>query len=197
MSMTAVAATIQGRDFLAGRGWLEAAEAAPADLIHQTFNGLLAFVVPGSDQYSIVQGMNTTDPGGVDTGAIDTLLATLDETTPFLPQFSVVVAGVLNGLAQVINPSATGPFQAPFACLSFAEKASVFQFMDSTDSLKVLAGTLPAFVAFFCYSEAGSFDPVTRSLTGPPLGWDLSNYRGVADGRAEFLGYFKNRREVR
>jgi hypothetical protein len=69
--------------------------------------------------------------------------------------------------------------------------------MDSTDSLKVLAGTLPAFVAFFCYSEAGSFDPVTRSLTGPPLGWDLSNYRGVADGRAEFLGYFKNRREVR
>jgi hypothetical protein len=197
LSMTAVAATMQGRDFLAGRGWLEAAEAAPADLIHDTFNALLAFVVPGSDEYSIAQGMSTAEPGGVDAGAIDVLLATLDETTPFVPQFSMIVAGVFNGLAQVINPSAAGPFPSPFARLSFAEKAAVFQIMDATDSLKALAGILPAFVAFFCYSEAGSFDPATRSLTGPPLGWRLSSYRGVADGRAEFLGYFRNRREVR
>ncbi len=32
---------------------------------------------------------------------------------------------------------------------------------------------LPPFVAFFCYSEAGAFDPATRSLTGEPLGWTL------------------------
>jgi len=40
--------------------------------------------------------------------------------------------------------------------------------------------------------EAGAFDPLTRTLTGPPLGWTLSQYQGVSDGRAEFLGYFRN-----
>ena len=51
-----------------------------------------------------------------------------------------------------------------------------------------LAGVLPQFVAFLVYSEAGVFDPVTRTLTGTPLGWKLSNYEGVADGRDEFKG---------
>jgi hypothetical protein len=69
--------------------------------------------------------------------------------------------------------------------------------MDSTEPLKPLAGVLPPFVAFFCYSEAAVFDPVTRSLTGDPIAWQLSNYQGVADGRNEFLGYFENRRRVR
>ena len=59
-----------------------------------------------------------------------------------------------------------------------------------------LAGVLPQFVAFLVYSEAGVFDPNTRRLTGPPLGWDLSNYEGVADGRDEFKGYYQDRRKV-
>ena len=103
--------------------------------------------------------------GGVHAGATEVLLATLDETTPFLPHFSATVAAVLNSLAEAVNPAAGGTFVSPFARLSFAEKAAVFQIMDATDSLKPLAGVLPAFVAFFCYSEAGAFDPATRSLT--------------------------------
>ena len=195
--LTAAGALAQATDLLTSRGWAQAAEMATPDLLHDTFNGLLAFIVPGPDDYSVAQGVSTVEPGGVDLGVTDILIATLDETTPFLPQFSATVAGILNGLAQVVNPSAGGTFLSPFARLSFPEKAAVFQIMDGTETLKPLAGVLPAFVAFFCYSEAGAFDPVTRSLTGEPIAWDISSYQGVADGRNEFLGYFENRRKVR
>jgi hypothetical protein len=140
--------------------------------------------------------MATAEPGGVASGAVEPFLATLDATTPFVHTFAATVAGVLNGLAHVVNPAAAVPFLAPFARLSFAEKAAVFQRMDATESLALLGSLLPAFVAYFCYSEAGAFDPITRTLTGHPLGWQLSNYTGVSDGRAEFLGYFGGRRHV-
>jgi hypothetical protein len=190
LSVGAVAALMQARGFVQGRGWLDTAHAATIDLVHDTFNGLFAFVVPGSDVYSVAQGVSTSDPGGVDAGAADVFIATVDESTPFIPSFSTQVAAILNGLAGAVNPAADGPFVSPFARLSFAEKTAVFQIMDGTDSLKLLGGLLPPFVAFFTYSEAGVFDPATRSLTGTPLGWELCNYQGVADGRDEFLGYF-------
>jgi hypothetical protein len=193
---SAGAALVQATDFLIGRGWISPAEAASADLVHDTFNGLLAFVVPGPDNYSVAQGVSTPEPGGVETGTIDILIATLDESTPFLPNFSATVAGVLNGVAQAVNPVPGGSLLSPFAQLSFAEKANVFQIMDATDSLKPLAAVLPAFVAYFVYSDAGAFDPATRSLTGQPIGWRLSAYQGVADGRDEFRGYFLNRKSV-
>lgn len=193
----AAMALARATDLLTSRGWIQAAEVPNPDLLHDTFNGLLAFIVPGPDDYSVAQGVSTVELGGVDEGVADILIATLDETTPFVPQFSATVAGILNGIALVVNPSPGGTFLSPFARLSFAEKAAVFQIMDGTESLKPLAGVLPAFVAFFCYSEAAVFDPVTRSLTGDPIAWHLSNYQGVADGRNEFLRYFENRRRVR
>ena len=195
--VSAAVALARATDLLTTRGWIQAADVPNLDLVHDTFNGLLAFIVPGPDDYSVAQGVSTVEPGGVDEGVTDILIATLDETTPFLPQFSGTVAGIFNGIALVVNPSPSGQFVSPFACLSFAEKVAVFQIMDGTDSLKPLAGVLPAFVSFFCYSEAAVFDPVTRSLTGHPIAWDLSSYQGVSDGRNEFLGYFENRREVR
>jgi hypothetical protein len=194
--LSAAIAVARATDLLTSRGWIQAADVPNLDLLHDTFNGLLAFIVPGPDDYSVAQGVSTVEPGGVDEGVTDILITTLDETTPFLPQFSATVAGILNGIALVVNPSPSGQFLSPFACLSFAEKAAAFQIMDATDSLKPLAGVLPAFVAFFCYSEAAVFDPVTRSLTGHPIAWDLSSYQGVSDGRNEFLGYFENRRQL-
>jgi hypothetical protein len=190
---SASSALIQASGFLGAKGWLSDARAATADAATvDTFNGLLAFVVPGSDAYSTAQGVSTPEIGGVSVGATNVLIATMDETTPFVPSFSAQVTAILNGLALAVNPSASGPFRAPFANLSFAAKVGVFQIMDGTAALQPLAGILPPFVAFFAYSEAGAFDPVTRSLTGPPLGWTLSQYQGVSDGRAEFLGYFRN-----
>jgi hypothetical protein len=190
---SASSALIAASGFLGAKGWLADARAATGDAATvDTFNGLLAFVVPGSDAYSTAQGVSTPEIGGVSVGAVDVLIATVDESTPFIPSFSAQVAAILNGLALAVNPSASRPFLTPFANLSFAAKVGVFQIMDGTAALQPLAGVLPPFAAFFAYSEAGAFDPVTRTLTGPPLGWTLSQYQGVSDGRAEFLGYFRN-----
>jgi hypothetical protein len=188
---SASSALIQASGFLGAKGWLSEARAAGADATVDTFNGLLAFVVPGSDPYSTAQGVSTPEIGGVSVGATKVLIATMDETTPFVPSFSAQVTAILNGLALVVNPAVSGPFLAPFANLSFAAKVGVFQIMDGTAALQPLAGVLAPFAAFFAYSEADAFDPVTRTLTGPPLGWTLSQYQGVSDGRAEFLGYFR------
>ncbi len=185
----ATAALLQAQPFLKARGLLDSAQAAP-DLTHDTYNGLLAFVLPGSDAYSIAQGVSTPDPGGVGTGVVDVLISTIDESTPFVPSFSFQVASILNGLANAVNPGGGGTLISAFANLSFAQKATVFQIMDAPGPLELLGGVLPLFVAFFCYSEAGVLDPVTRTLTGQPLGWTLCKYRGVADGRDELLGYF-------
>jgi hypothetical protein len=197
LAAAATAALIQAQPLLKGRGWLAAAEAAAPDLTHDTFNGLLAFVAPGSDAYSIAQGVSTAERGGVDANATEVLIATIDESLPFIPSFSAQVAAILNSLATIVNPSPAVTFVSPFANLSFAEKAGVFQIMDATAGLQQLGGILPPFAAFFTYSDAGTFDPTTRSLTGEPLGWTLSHYQGVADGRDELLGYFPGPRNPR
>jgi hypothetical protein len=196
LAAAAASTVLQGHQFLGSRGWLEASQLASADLRHETINALFAFVVPGPDAYSVAQGVSTPEPGGVESGAVEGFIATLDASTPYVPSFSATVAAALNGLALAVNPTGGGSFVSPFANLSFAGKAAVFQIMDATDQLKVLGSLLPLFVAYFTYSEAGAFDPVTRSLTGHPMGWRLSNYRGIADGRDEFLGYFAGRGRI-
>lgn len=190
---SAAAAVVHAPEFLRGGRWFESVAAQSVDLVHDTFNGLFAFVVPGPDAYSIAQGVSANDPGGLEAGATDAFIATVDLSTPFVPHFSATVAALLNGLALAVNGAAAGAFASPFARLSYAEKTAVFQIMDGNAAFKVLAGVLPGFVAFFVYSEAGTFDPATRSLTGRPLGWTLSNYEGVADGRDEFLGYLREK----
>lgn len=170
----------------------ETAQAATTDLVHDTLNGLIAFIVPGPDAYSQAQGVSTVELGGVDANVTEILIHTLDLSAPFLPKFSSIATGILNDLAQKVNPAATGSFVSLFAKLSFREKAAVFQIMDSTDSLKLLGGVLPAFVAYLCYSDAAVFDPATRTLKGKPVGWTISNYSGTADGRDEFRGYYED-----
>src|SRR6266581_1624126 len=88
MALVTAALTLsRATDLLTSRGWAQAAETATPDLLHDTFNGLLAFIVPGPDDYSVAQGVSTIELGGVDEDVVDILIATLDETTPFLPQF--------------------------------------------------------------------------------------------------------------
>ena len=188
---------LQGGTFVAAL--TKDAHAAGPDLVHDALNGLLAFIVPGPDPYSVAQGVSTVEPGGVGAGVAEVLIRTLDLTVPFVPQFSATVVAILEGLAGAVHPSAPGPpgfFASAFARLSFAEKAAVFQIMDSTESLASLAGVLPAFVAYLCYSDAGAFDLTTRRLTGQPVGWTISHYSGVADGRDELRGYLGHRRSA-
>src|SRR5947209_5611104 len=170
--------------------------AATVDLVHDTLNGLSAFVVPGPDAYSVAQGVSTAEPGAIAASVTEIFIPILDGSVPFIPNFSAFVAGLLNQTALGVNPAPAGPFNSPFANLSFNEKVVVFQYLDAADAVKPLAGILPAFTAYICYSEASVLDRATHTITGQPVGWSLSNYEGANDGFGEFLGYFENRRRA-
>jgi hypothetical protein len=175
---------------------MKTTEAAAPDLLRDTFNGLLAFIVPGPDVYSQAQAVTSPTPGGVDANVLEALIGTLDLSVPFIPEFSATVAAILNNIALLVNSSTLPRFASPLANLKYPEKVTVLEIMDSTDELKSLSGVLPLFVAALCYSDAGTFDPATRSLTGVPVGWIISSYTGVSDGRDEFRGYFENKRNA-
>src|SRR6266540_1415005 len=131
-------------------GFLDDALAAAPDVVSETFNGLVAFVVPGPDAYSVAQGESSAEPGGIDAGATPALIAGLNFAQWFNPTAAEGVATLLNGVALVVNPSAA----------------------------------------------SGGFDPATRKLVGQPVGWTLSSYDGVAEGRDELRGYFEHRRRA-
>jgi hypothetical protein len=54
------AAMVQAQVLVASMGWLQTAHAQAVDLRRDTFNGLFAFVLPGSDPYSVAQGVSTS-----------------------------------------------------------------------------------------------------------------------------------------
>jgi hypothetical protein len=184
---------------IAKLGLAETAAAASPDLVTDTLNGLVAFVVPGPDAYSVAQGESTPEPGGIDALATPALIEGLTFAQPSQP-LPAIVASLLNLVAQSVDPgSPGGPFGSPFANLPFAGKAAVLDVLEQDDAfaqLWSLFGVLPSIVAFLAYSEVGVFDPRTRSLVGTPIGWTLTSYDGVADGRDAFVGYFENRRKV-
>jgi hypothetical protein len=150
--------------------------------------------------------------------ALRTLL-TNDATVPV----SLPIALMLNFLATQVDPtSITGPFpSSPFANLSFAQKGAAFQLLEQGDSdlvavldsgapepfkgsasglMKFVGGALLEFGAFLSYVEWQKLDVATRTLSGRPVGWNLSNYMpGMttsADGWDEFKGYFQGRQSV-
>lgn len=200
--LAVAAALTQLPGVLRDRGWLGSAHAAPPDVVHETLSGLVAFIVPGPDAYSVAQGVTTEEPGGMDANILEALIATLDDAQPHvadLPPLSMTAAAVLNGVAQAVDPSpAGGPFSSPFANLAFPQKVAVFAYLDADPVLAPLAGLLALAVAFLAYSEAGVFDPQTRKLTGRPIGWAISEYEdeGVGRGTGEFKGYFQDRRKA-
>lgn len=191
LGLSGVAVAFVRSPFAHERGWITTAEGVRADALHDTLNGFLVFIVPGPDPYSVQQGVSTPEPGAIEADVTDIFIETLDGSAPYAPGFSAIVATILNDLSLLVNPGATGPFQSNYANLSFGEKVAVMQIMDGVPALKPLSGILPAFAAYLVYSEAGVLDASTRSLTGTPVGWTLSGYQGVADGRNELIGYLR------
>lgn len=198
----AVLAQIPG--FLAKQGWLESALAAETDVTRDTLNALVAFVVPGPDDYSKAQGESSKQPGGIQAGTTDALIELLDRFVgtaegPTLPS-SGGVAALLNATALQVNPAAAnGAFVSPFARLSFADKVEVFHQLESItegSELRFVSGIVIGAVAFLAYGEAGVFDPIRRRIKSRPVGWTITNYDGVADGRRELKGYWQGRRSV-
>lgn len=200
----AAAALAQLPALLDARGLLETAAAQSADLTEDTLNGLVAFIFPGSDPYSVAQGEKFDGPGGIAAGTTPLLIYVLDHIVPVgtviggdatLPA-SGGVATLLNAYATRVNPvAAGGSFPSPFSRLSFAEKAKVFELfegepsMDGTE-LRFVAGILPGAVGLLSFSEGGVYDPKTRSVTRRPVGWEVSGYGGPAEGQAELKGYY-------
>ncbi len=177
-------------------GLVEAAQAATPDLTQDTLNGLVAFFVPGPDAYSVNQGQSTPEHGGIDGGAAIGLHQGLNAAYSFMPTLADTVATLLNSTATAINPGASGPFASSFANLSFTDKGKVYAALEGNPQSAPLFGTVPLLIAFLTYSELTAYDPASRSVTGRPLGWTLSNYPGVHDGLDDFQGYYKNRRKA-
>jgi hypothetical protein len=179
---------------LARLGWLDEALAATPRDVQETFEGLVAYVVPGPDRYSRQQGQRSRTPGGVAAGGADVLIRTLDRFILTRPPFSATVAAFLNGL----SPQRRGPFRSRFANLRASEKRAVLEALESSseEAIRFLGGNLPGLAAFASYSEAGAFDLRRRRLRRRPVGWRLTGYDGVAEGRAELKGYFRGRRSA-
>jgi hypothetical protein len=159
---------------------------------------------------------------GLPPAAVDQVDAALRELLT-APQgdgvpLSLAIALLLNLLATQVDPqSIDGGFRAPFARLSFTDKARVFALVEGpepeliaaldTDLPEPLVGSLVGVLrtfgppmlelpALITYSEAHVFDPASRRLTSQPLGWRLTGYRGARDGWDDFRGYYQGRTEV-
>ena len=210
-TLGAALATIDLAALLDAHGLLDTAHAQTADLTRDTMNGLVAFVVPGDDPYSVAQGQRASGPGGIAAGAVDALITGLDHYVPAatLPTGTATVpasggvAMLLNQYAQRVNAAATrGGFPSHFARLSFAEKVRVFELFESDSTgrfneLRFVSGILPGFAAFTSFSETGVRDLVTRRVTGRAVGWRIARYRGPAEGHKEMRGYYRGVRKAR
>src|SRR3954454_8201780 len=60
------------------QGLLATAQAQSADLTVDTLSGLVAFIFPGNDEYSVAQGEKANGPDGIPAGGVEALIAGLD-----------------------------------------------------------------------------------------------------------------------
>lgn len=191
--LSAALLAVQGTSFITSVAGARPAGAMASPAVVDAMNALLAFVVPGSDSYSVDQGVTTPEPGGVDAGGVDALIQTLDLASPTPPPFPTTSDFVV----WLLDQFAVGVFGAPdFAGLPYAQKMVLFNVMEADPQAAPLAGAIIPLAANVAYSEAGVFDAATRTLTGVPQGWDLTGYPGVADGRDEFVGYYRGRKKA-
>jgi hypothetical protein len=183
---------------------LRDASAAGDDLVRDTVNGLVAFIVPGDDIYSRAQGVVVAGPGGVGAGAAPAVIEVLDffasDAQGRPVPLSAMVATLLNSAAQRVNPKASrGALLSAFARLSFAEKLEAYHDIDVDPALAAAQGQLallPTVVGLITYSEAPVLDRATGRLRRAPVGWRMSGYGGPADGRAELRGYYRGRKQA-
>ena len=196
--------------FLASKGWLEDAFAQSDGGVEETLSALVAFILPGSDEFSVAQGEKTNEPGGVAAGTVPVFIRNLDAFVPVaVPGFETTtlpasngVAFLLNRYALEVNAGGSGPFTQPFARLTFAEKAEVFRRFEADPAwndteFKFVSGILPGFVGFLAWSEAGVIDPETRRPSKRPVGWRLAKFDGPAAGHPELRGYYRGHRKAR
>lgn len=158
--------------------------------------------------------------GPVTIGVVDDAVRFLLQNDDTMP-LSLPVALLLNYVATVVNPlSLNGAFLSPFSRLSFADKARALAMIETSQSslvalvdaqvpqplkasvsglLRFLGGALYEFAAFGSVGESRRYDPEDRTLTGRPVGWQLTGYlpdNQIGDGWDDLIGYYQDRREV-
>lgn len=134
---------------------------------------------------------------------------------------SLPAALMMNFAATQVRPTSVVGLipTSPFANLRWVEKGQALQRIEQADPdlvalidanapqplqgsgsglLRFLGNVLLTLAGFAPYTEFHVFDPATRRATRRPIGWDLSTYMPgrttPADGWAEFLGYYQDRR---
>ena len=142
------AALLAARHRLELRGWLDGSD-GPPDVIRDTYNALLTFVVPERARTS--EEPQTLDQPACE--AIDALIAALDSAAPYCPNFAAFLAAVLNNIALGVNARAGGPSPSPFARLSLREQGWVFQFMGTDDAMREMSTVLPGCVAYLAHNQ--------------------------------------------
>jgi hypothetical protein len=180
------------------------------DYVDQGFNALAAYVLPGNDPYSVQQANTSALAGGVAAGTADMLKATYDDAfnVSVAPTLGVNLPGA-GGIAVVLDIATRGkyllqsfgPFQHPFANLTYAQKAQVLAALDESTLLRgspigFAFGTFITLATLGAFTETAVFDPSTRRLTGIPVGWQRSKYGGVSNGWPEYKGYWQGRTSV-
>ncbi|RJQ81496.1 hypothetical protein D5S17_04655 [Pseudonocardiaceae bacterium YIM PH 21723] len=79
---------------------------ALSTLARDTLNGLVAFVVPGQDEYSRAQGTPSASPGGLQAKGTDFLIEALDNFVPFPDQIArPLAAAFASGAADLPLPA--------------------------------------------------------------------------------------------
>jgi hypothetical protein len=190
---------------LSAKGWLEDARAQSGDMVVETLSALVAFILPGDDEFSRAQGDDTKEPGGIAAGTVPVFIRNLDAFVPAaIPGVGTTTLPASGGVALLLNRYAleVNPAAGKFAALSSAEKAEVFKRFESDPAFddtefKFVAGILPGFVGFLAWSEAGVIDPDTRMPSKRPVGWRLAKYDGPAEGHPEFRGYYRGHRSAK
>jgi hypothetical protein len=159
---------------LAREGLADRTRKAARGYVDDTLAGLVAFVLPGDDDFSIAQGESHPAPGGVSYGTVPLLHEAFDH---FGPQAASGVAVLLNEYAAAVDPACRRGrrFRGPFARLSHAQKAEALRRFEAdprlaSNDLRFAARILPGFVAFIAFSRAGVYAPSQHAVTRRVVG---------------------------
>jgi hypothetical protein len=187
-------------------GQTPASAATTDESVMAAFNGLASYVLPGDDEYSRRQARTRPGPGGVAAGAAGHLYDCYQHAfaaainTKYgvnlpAPQLISAILDAFSRTRYLIE--SIGPLKHPFANLTHPGKARVLADIDEQPLLRGLPvgfgfNTIITLTGLGCYSEYGVFDQRTRTLTGRPVGWELSNHAGVRNGWPEFIGYWRD-----
>lgn len=143
-----------------------------------TIAGLVAFVVPGGDRYSLAQGVTSPTPGGVDARAPEGMVELFDRVLPMPDSFvQTLAAAFATGMSDVPVPGLDGVFRRVESGAATLDQAfEAYLANDETVPLSLVVALMLNFVAT-------SVDPA--AIAGPIPSSPFSNLAFAA--KAEVL----------